>query len=85
MQTFELEYYGGNGYLGVPEKGIFRVATGLSLANRMFTELSAARKYYDKLNIEKALWNLTRMPELLECHTVKQESNKHHTKNDLPF
>jgi len=77
----KLEYYGGNGYCGVPEKGIFRVKTSLSLANRMFTELSAARKYYDNLNIEKSLWDLTRIPELLECHTEAQAI----TSDELPL
>lgn len=77
----KLEYYGGSGYGGVPEKGTFQVKTGLSLANRIFNNLSKAREYYDKLNIEKALWDLTRIPELLECHTEAQTVSS----NELPF
>jgi hypothetical protein len=64
----ELEYYGGNGYLGVPEYGRYKVK---AKETKKFVSLTNARKYYDSLNEEKALWDLSGAPELLECHTVK--------------
>jgi hypothetical protein len=35
-----------------------------------FTKLSEARAYYESLNEEKAIWDITTIPELLECHTL---------------
>lgn len=36
-----------------------------------FTRLSEARKFYDSLDGEKAIWNMTRIPELLDAKTIK--------------
>lgn len=63
-----LVYYGGVGYRRSPEIGAYEVkATEI----KEFSLLSEARKYYDSLNEEKALWGLNGWPELLECHTIK--------------
>jgi len=61
----KLSYYGGDGYSGQPEKGFYKV---VSTTTRLFGSLSAARKYYDSLNAEKALWAMKGL-ELLEAHT----------------
>jgi len=34
-----------------------------------FTNLSKAKEYYESLNEEKAIWDITTIAELLECHT----------------
>ncbi len=64
----ELKHYGGNGYDGVKEDGVFEVKT--DRRGKLFSSLSDARQYYDRLNEGKALWDLTRIPELLEAHTL---------------
>lgn len=63
----DLQYYGGDGFSGVKEEGIFEVKAS---QNKTFDKLSEARKYYDGLNEEKALWNAKTM-ELLETHFYK--------------
>ena len=63
----KLKYYGGNGYDYAKENGIFEVR---AKDTKTFTELLKAREYYDSLNEDKAIWDLTNIPELLECHTL---------------
>lgn len=62
----QLEYYGGNGYGGVPEVGLFIVKTRFRLSYRKFKRLSEARKYFDSINDDKFLWDIRGVPELLE-------------------
>ena len=62
----KLKYCGGQGFEYSNEKGIFEVR---AKETKKFTSLSEARLYYDNLNEEKAIWDLTDMSELLECHT----------------
>jgi hypothetical protein len=62
----KLKYYGGQGYDYSSESGTFEVRTRTT---ERFTKLSEARKYYDSLNEEKAIWDITSVSELLECHT----------------
>jgi hypothetical protein len=65
----ELIYYGGEGYDYAPEKGEFAVKTDSE--EKKFERLSDAIEYYDSLNEEKCLWDLTKLPELLSAHTLK--------------
>ena len=69
MEEIKLEYYGGNGYDGVNEKGSFEVKASAS-KDKLFNSLSDARDYYNSLNEIKALWDLTTIPELLEAHIL---------------
>jgi hypothetical protein len=61
----ELISYGGQGYSYSNEVGNFEVK---AKENKEFTRLSEAKKYYESLNEEKAIWDITNVPELLECH-----------------
>jgi hypothetical protein len=61
----KLKYYGGQGYYYSNENGKFEVK---SKEIKIFNKLSEARKYYDSLNEEKAIWDITKIPELLEYH-----------------
>lgn len=71
MNGIELEYYGGNGYFGVPERSVFKVKCSKP---KIFYSLTKARDYYDSLNEEKALWHHEPPYELLECHVCRMES-----------
>lgn len=62
----QLKHYGGEGYGYAKENGKFTVKATIT---KEFTKLSEARKYYDSLNEEKALWDYTRGAELLDAHT----------------
>ena len=63
----KLTYWGGNGYDYSQENGKFEVKAKY-LGKKQFTKLSEAKKYYDSLNAEKSIWDITKLPELLECH-----------------
>ena len=64
----KLEYYGGQGFGYSNENGKFEVRANKT---KLFTKLSEAKKYYDSLNEEKAIWDITTSKaELLECHTI---------------
>lgn len=62
----KLKYYSGQGYDYSTENGKFEVK---AKETKQFTKLSEAKKYYESLNEEKAIWDITTIPELLECHT----------------
>jgi len=61
----KLKFIAGDGYFYSNEIGKFEVK---AKEIKIFNKLSEARKYYDSLNEEKAIWDITRMPELLEYH-----------------
>jgi len=63
-----LKYYGGQGYEYSEEVGKFEVK---AKTIKNFNRLSEARSYYDSLNEEKAIWDITKVPELLECHNFQ--------------
>lgn len=63
----KLEYHGGNGYDGLSEYGKYEVVYS---KREIFINLSKARALYDSLNEDKALWDINRVPELLECHIL---------------
>jgi len=65
----KLKFYGGQGYEYSNEVGKFQVKAGDEVYN--FTRLSKARIHYDNLNQEKAIWDMTTIPELLSCYTYK--------------
>lgn len=83
--TAELEYYGGDGYCGVPETGEFQVVYDLGARQKevSFKSLLRAREFYDNLVCSKGLWNLKGL-ELLECHTIKDPTEKEDD-GELPF
>ena len=62
--------YGGQGFAFSKENGKFEVQATSSI--KVFTQLSEARKYYDSLNEEKAIWDITGMPELLDCQVFEK-------------
>lgn len=64
-----LEHYGGDGFHS-RETGKFTVASEGSL--REFTSMSEARRYYDSLEGEKAFWDNTGCPELLDAWHVEE-------------
>jgi hypothetical protein len=71
-----LEYYGGDGFGGLPNFGLFCIkidgASPLIGENEsfelLFTNLSRARKVYDALNCGKAFWDLSRSAELCDAY-----------------
>ena len=70
-----LEYYGGKGFLGLPEIGFYEVSYEVKEDNqyvgkhKRFKSLSKAIKFYQSLKSDKAIWQRDPIPELLECHT----------------
>lgn len=78
-----LSYYGGQGYGYSPEIGRFEIRHGEDAVE--FTSLRDAIFVYEALSGEKALWDLTTIPELLDAyHFVEQDQENTH-KNDLDF
>jgi len=62
----KLKNYGGQGYGYSKEIGKFEVKSSF---NKTFDRLSEAKKYYESLNEEKAIWDRTNGAELIDCHT----------------
>ena len=62
----KLKYYGGEGFAYANEHGKFEVRGDKTI---VFISLSVARSYYESLNEEKSIWDVTRGADLLECHT----------------
>lgn len=64
--TKKLKYYGGSGFSCIRENGVFEVlsADGINL----YKKFSEAKKYYDSLKEEKAIWDITKVPELLDSY-----------------
>lgn len=56
----------GRGYGYSPENGKFEVKSGEKA--KQFNKLSEAKKYFASVNGEKAIWDITTVPELLECN-----------------
>jgi hypothetical protein len=63
----KLNLYGGQGYDYSNEIGLFEVK---AKQNKTFTSLKEAKKYYESLNENKAIWDITKIPELIECHYI---------------
>ena len=60
--------YGGDGYDYSDEFGMFKVKyTG---NEKSFTKLSVARRFYERLKCSKAIWDVTKIPELLDAVTM---------------
>jgi hypothetical protein len=59
-----LKYFGGSGFEGLKENGKYEVKCKIT---KQFSKLSEAKKYYESLNEEKAFWDITNMPELIEA------------------
>lgn len=65
----KLVYYGGDGIACARKNGIYEVhGDGKTV---VFDDIDAAAEYYDALFCDKALWDVTGAPELLECHELK--------------
>jgi len=62
----KLKHLSGDGFEHFNEDGKFEVK---SKGNEIkeFNKLSEAKKYYDSLNEEKAIWDITLIPELIDC------------------
>lgn len=65
----KLVYYGGQGYDYSNENGLFEVKATI---NKTFITLSEAKEYYDSLNEEKAIWDISFIPELLDCYVFEK-------------
>ena len=75
----KLKYYGGQGFESSKENGLFEVKAS---KNKVFTKLSEAKKHYESLNEEKAIWDIsTQCSELLEAHYFDIADDNH----SLPF
>jgi len=62
----KLKSCGGIGWEHSTEDGIFEVrATGIEL--QTFKSLTAAKSYYEWLQVEKAVWDLTDSVDLIDC------------------
>ena len=73
-----LYYYGGDGWGGIKEIGVFEVK---ATETKIFTKMSEARKCYESLHEEKACWDITRGAELIKAHTFSEPSET----MELPF
>ena len=62
----KLKYYGGQGFEGLSELGKYEVRANV---DKSFNCLSEAKEYYESLNEEKAIWDVTFMSDLIEAHT----------------
>jgi hypothetical protein len=60
-----LEHYAGQGYDQINPNSIFEVKCAFT---RTFTNIEKARRYYDALLEEKAMWQIYPVAELLEAH-----------------
>ena len=67
----ELEYYGGDGFYGLNDQGVYEVTTYTCV--KQFRRLFDAKKYYDSLNEAKSFWDLRNGhgAELIDCWTEK--------------
>lgn len=75
----ELEYYGGDGFGGVPEKGIYEVRWGQDDDDsklQKFNSLSKAKECFYNINESKSIFCIHPFTELIECWTVKQNNEK---------
>ena len=65
----KLQYYGGDGYYGVPLHGKFEVVTDSKIYK--FSNLEKAKLFYDGLAEGKAFWFFYNAgAELLEAHYI---------------
>jgi hypothetical protein len=70
----KLAYYGGNGIESCPKEGEFEVKANDEVKHFWF--LDDAVEYYNSLNCTKALWDITTIPELIECHVLKPNTRR---------
>ena len=69
----KLKHVGGQGFSCSNENGMFDVITDqigkvfTTTRTRSFTKLSEAIKYYKRRRTSKAIWDVTSIPELLDC------------------
>lgn len=63
----KLKYYGGSGWEQCTSKGPFEVKKDKE--TKTFSDLKEAVEYYNNIDEEKSLWDVSSWPELLECHT----------------
>lgn len=85
----KLEYYGGNGFGSVCVPGEYEIKYGENDSDqnsKEFTDFDEAKKFYDSLKCEKAFWDQTRIPELIDARVYVEDdsSNTATTKqNDM--
>ena len=83
----ELEWYGGDGRGSIPydKIGRFEIKCDQPLLKAVFETFSEAIEVYDSITTEKALWDLTGCPELVEAHTLKSKADECNTSKELPW
>lgn len=62
----KLNYYGGAGLNNTKKKGVFEVRAYEKVYR--FEKLSDAIKLYRELNCEKTIWDVTKIPVLLDAY-----------------
>ena len=64
----------GDGFTFVDNIGRFEIKYGSddNRKTKKFTDLLDSLKFYNSLgNVDKAFWDLTKLPELIICHSLK--------------
>jgi len=63
----KLVFSSGQGYSYSNEIGLFEVKN--KTVKKQFNKLSEAIEYYNSIEDEKAIWDISTLPELLEAHS----------------
>ena len=63
----KLEFIAGDDNYDPAKKGLFEVRASIT---KKFDNLNEAITYYNSLHEDKALWDFTTIPELLESHRL---------------
>lgn len=78
-----LEYYGGNGFGVSNDTGFFVVHS--DIGPKTFTNFLQAKQYYDSIEGEKAFWDTTRIPELIDAWHFIDGDDQSIEEADLPL
>lgn len=62
----KLKYYGGSGFSYSNKNGKYEVRYKELV--KKFTDLEKAKKFFDSLDEEKAIWDVSGLSELLSCY-----------------
>lgn len=70
----KLKYYGGNGFHTCRVPGNYRVVS--DELDIQFTDLNEAKEYYKSLKGEKAFWDVTVCPQLIDAYFYSLQVEK---------
>ena len=71
MKKKELVYYGGEGYSYCMDIGLYEIKYDISKSKK-FAYLKEAIEFYNNLECDKSIWDISFSAELLECHVIKK-------------